>query len=103
MKQLFLLIALAFALVGCQAGSVSTDIQKIETACVASSAAIKVLTEADRADKLSAAQEEQVLHAISLINPICTPPDPQTLDSVKQQAFLDAVALLEARAAKVKP
>jgi hypothetical protein len=103
MKTMFLalLVALVVMLPGC--AGLTTQTQKIEAACTGSSTAIKVLTAANDAGKLSPAQQAEIKTAIDTISPICNADNPPTLDSVKQQAFEDAIALLEAKAKGVKP
>ena len=101
MKPLALLALLT--LTACQGNQVSTGTQTIEEGCVASSAAIKVLTAANHAGKLSVAQQDGVLRAIGLITPVCSGPAVPTLDSAGQAAFLAAVRAIESNAARVKP
>jgi hypothetical protein len=101
--KLALAILLTACLTACQGNQVSTGTQQIEQGCTAASAAIKVLTVANDKGKLSAAQQRATLTAIGLIDPVCASPTPPTLDTVKQQAFLQAIAALESNAKGVKP
>lgn len=102
MKSLFLAFALTLigSLAGCQAGGTLSNSQsnQIETACAASSAALKVLTVANDAKKLSAETQANVLKAAMTIQPVCGSPTPPTLDSLKLQAFMQAAALLGVQA-----
>lgn len=101
MKSIFA-IALALSLTGfsaCQ--STPTQTQNIEVACASASTALKVLTVANDAGKLTQAQQTQVISAAGEITPICTADNPPTLDSVKLQAFTRAVTILQSQAAKL--
>lgn len=96
---------LCIALVAC--GSVSTSTpstptQQIATGCASASAALKGLTVANIAGKLSEDQQTQVLAAANLVNPICASPTPPTLDTVKLAAFLHAITILQTQAEAIK-
>jgi hypothetical protein len=74
---------------------------QVETACATASAAVKALTVANNAGKLSPAQQTQILSAIGEVDPVCASPNPPTLDSLKMQAFLRGVSLLSAQAKRL--
>jgi len=101
MKSLLLALALAATIPGC--ASLDTPTKKIEAACLGSATAIKVLTAANDAGKLSADQQASVRKALDIIQPVCTAASPPSLDAIKQAAFADAIARLEAYAQGVKP
>lgn len=92
--------ALAAVIVGCRGAGLVTPAQQLAASCAASAAALKTLTIANDAGKLSAATQTSVLHAIGYINPVCTAPEPPTLDSIRAEAFRRAILLLEQEAVK---
>lgn len=110
MKTLIRWMVLFAILSGCASQSVSlTDLgfsagtDQIERGCVIASAAIKALTVANNAGNLSPAQQDRVLRAIGLIDPICKSPAPPTLDASGQSAFLAAVHALQTTQGELKP
>jgi hypothetical protein len=92
----------AAALVACGSVGTSTPQQQVASGCAASSAAIKALTIANDAGKLDAAQQSAILTAIGVIEPVCSAEVAPTLDTVKLAAFVQAIALLQAHAAKLE-
>lgn len=98
MKSLSLVACLVVA--GC--ATMTTNTQKIETACVSATAAIETLTVANNAGKLSEDQQKQVMNAIGYVSPICSAPTVPTLDDIKEQTFLGAVSLLQSTALGVE-
>jgi hypothetical protein len=95
-----LMFALLFLLAGCTTTGdlTASQLRTIETGCASASAALKVLTVANDAGKLSAETPRQVLSAAGTIAPICGADEPPTLTSLQMQAFTHAVALLGAHA-----
>lgn len=91
-----IVLALCIALAGCQNGGQLTPTQEqtLMTACASASASIKVLTEANKAGKLSEDMQDAVLEAIGIIDPVCGAEDTPTLTQLQQQAFQQAVAAL---------
>jgi hypothetical protein len=103
----FMLIALlaVFCTAGftsCSSMGINTDLQKIEASCASASASIKVLSAAASAGQLSPAQMSGVIAGAETIEPVCSAKDPPTLDSVKYEAFRQAVAELGSLAAQSK-
>lgn len=100
MLKLFYALALTLSLAACQTTNPTADqfTQEIETACASASTALKVLTVANDAGKLTPAQQTQILSAAGVITPVCGSPNPPTMDSLKMQAFLQAVTLLQGKA-----
>ena len=78
-------------------GGPSSDVQKIETACASVTTAVQGLTVANQQGKLTPAQKNSVLHALSVTTPICTAENPPTMDDLKMQAVDAAVAELRTR------
>lgn len=74
--------------------------QYVSLACASSSAAMKVVTVAINADKLSKEQRDIVGEAADRIAPICGSPTPPTLTSLQEEAFSQAVAVIAVQAAK---
>lgn len=97
-----LLLALS-ACGGCSGvATTSTSQQQVATGCATASAAIKSLTLANQFGKLSDDQQDAVLRAIGVTNPICAAPNPPTLDALKLLAFQQAIAILTAQAAELE-
>lgn len=82
------------ALSGCNSLSLESDTQKIEAGCASASAALKTLTAAQIAGKLDPAKAERISQAAHIIEPVCTAPEPPTMDSMKRAAFDQAIAEL---------
>jgi len=97
---LFVLIAGLALLQACAAVGIQTNAQRIATACAGASASIDLLTVANGMGKLSEAQQVAILNAIGVVAPICAADTPPTLDDVKQQAFVAAIAGLQLAAAQ---
>lgn len=91
------IIAITSGFTACSSLQLNTNAQKVEASCATASTALKGLTALNDAGKLSPAAQQDVLKAIAIVSPICTAPTPPTLDDVKMQAFVQAVALLQAR------
>lgn len=72
--------------------------QQIEMSCAASTTAIKALTAANVAGKLTLPQQKSVQQAIHTVAPICNAPTPPTLNDIEMQALVQAVVLLQTRA-----
>lgn len=101
MKNLWIaLITLTLsACSGCS--GLTTHEQQLAAGCASSSAALKALTVANDAGKLTPAQQTQIISAAGYIEPVCSADTPPTLDSVKLEAFARAIALLQAQAVSV--
>jgi len=105
---LMLTLAMTFAITACSGcttpGAELTDSQErtIATSCATASAALFVLTDANKAGKLSAEVQVQIAEGAALVVPICSAPEPPTLDSVQMYAFTQAVALLAAKSAEAR-
>lgn len=104
MKALLLTLALVMVTAGftsCASMGFNTDLQKIEASCATASGAMKILATNDNLHKLPAATQDAVIKAVGVISPTCTQNDPPTLDSIKYQAFQQAIAVLTGAQAKV--
>jgi hypothetical protein len=103
--KLFFTALLSLMLVACSGcsgiGGTTTETQQIATACASASAALRVLTVANDAGKLDADAQKAVITAIGITNPICAADTPPTMDTVKLQAFTQAIALLQAQALRL--
>lgn len=97
-----LAIAGAVALASCANLGIQTEAQKIAASCATASASIKVLTAANELGHLSSDAQSSVRAAIVVIEPICTSPEPPTLDDIKRQAFLMAITALQIAAVKAQ-
>lgn len=64
------------------------------TVCASASAAIKTITIADKAGKISPADEAKVTQAITVVAPICEAPTEPTLSDAERSAFEQAMFLL---------
>lgn len=100
-----LLLACVFAISGCESsGDAAADqaqqTETIATTCASASAALKVLTVANDAGKLSEDVQYKVGVAALRIQPICGSPNPPTLDAVLLEAFKANAATLAAEAAR---
>jgi len=91
------LITLTSAFGACSSMGTQSDTQKVEAACVSATSAIQALTVANEQGKLSASAKASVSQAVSVVTPICTAPEPPTMDSLKMSAFDSAVAVLKLR------
>lgn len=76
-----------------------THTQQEAAVCVSYSAALKVLTVANQAGKLSVSEQAQVTEANTLVSPVCLAETPPTLDDLKQAAVAAAVNRLALLAA----
>lgn len=101
-KTMFAGLALALAACGGVATTSSTPQQQVAAGCATAAAAIKSLTLANQFGKLSDDQQDAVLRAIGVTNPICAAPHPPTLDALKLLAFQQAIAILAAQAAELE-
>jgi hypothetical protein len=103
MFRSFLFATIALALSACgTVATTNTVPQQVATGCATASAAIKSLTLANQFGKLSDDQQDKVLQAISVTNPVCAAPTPPTLDALKLLAFQQAIARLAAEAAELE-
>ena len=87
------LILLALVLSGCATNPTQT--QTIATGCASASAALRVLTVANDAGKLSLDQQAKILESAQYITPICTAEVAPTLDAQGLISFAAAVAQLQ--------
>jgi uncharacterized protein YceK len=98
----FVLMLMVLALTACSGCSgIQTHNQQVATGCATASAAIRTLTVANEAGKLSAEQQQAVLSAIGHIEPICSADSPPTMDQLKLEAFTQAIAILQAQAVRI--
>lgn len=95
----FTAVLFALMLSACTSMGFKTESQRIAASCAIATATLEVLTVANQEGKLSPSQQTQILNAVGLITPICTAPEPPTLDDVKLSAFTQAIAILQTRAA----
>lgn len=99
----FLVLALAISLAACTTTQQAANVdQPVKYACATATAAIGTLTVANRAGKLSPANETKVTQAIGYVVPVCHSKTVPTLSTLEMQAFMDAVQLLSTQAAGVK-
>lgn len=104
--SLILALALSVLLSACNGASGpldSSQLRAVEIGCASASAALKTLTIANDAGKLTPAVQTAVLSAAGRVAPICGAPEPPTLDSLQMQAFQQAVGVLAAKAAESSP
>lgn len=85
----------------CQSMGFDTPSQQIAAGCATASATLKTLTLANQAGELTYDQQSAVLNAVGYITPICSAPEPPTLDTLKLEAFTRAIAILQSEAAKL--
>jgi len=90
MKRLLLV-----ALLVSSCSFLETNEQKIAASCAGASASLKALTAANELGKLTPEQQTIVISAMGVIAPICTAENPPTLDDVRREAFLQAIAALQ--------
>lgn len=100
MKARMLIAGVLLALAACS--SIQTQKQKVEVTCAGATTAIEALTVANKAHKLSTAQQVEVQKAISITDPICKAETPPTNDELKMQAFFAAATVLQNVLAGVK-
>ena len=97
-------LALCSVLGGCatsgQIAQVPDYTKEIGIACSAVSASFKVIRIANDAGKITKVQQDQVLAATKVTDPICGADKAPTLTSVAYDGFLQAVAVLQGIAAK---
>jgi hypothetical protein len=81
-------------------GQPLTQLQKIELGCTSASTAIKALTVARRAGKLTPLQVGKVTQAGVFLAPICMAESPPTLNFLQEAAFEEAVKMLVAEGSR---
>jgi hypothetical protein len=99
--SMMLMMVVALCLGACASIGIQTDAQRIAVACATASASVNVLTAASNMGKLDDDQRYMVLVAISAVSPICTAEVAPTLDDVKREAFMAAIAGLQLAATQV--
>lgn len=105
MLMLAILMACVFAISGCETTSSTADTHTntyVQTSCASASAALKVLTEANKAGKLSVETQQQVLDAATILVPVCGSTEPLPADSLAIAALREAVTLLTKKASEVR-
>mgnify|MGYP003385034856 CR=1 FL=1 len=90
--RLLLVLAMVVTVAGCKVGE---GAEQVATACASASAAIKVLTVANQAGKLSVEQQRYVVQTIGVIDPVCSRKTQPSLSDVQREAFLQAVTYLQ--------
>lgn len=99
-KKQSLLLALALSLAACAStgvnkGKPATHTQQIETTCVSVAGTLRAIHAASAFGKVSPAQHEVVVKALTVITPVCKDTaHPPTLTDVEYAAFQAAVAQL---------
>lgn len=96
--KFMLTVILSLSLTACASMGLRSDAQKIQFGCAAATTALEVLTEANRAGKISAAQKTEISKAGNELVPICMAPTTPTLDDLKKAGFAAAIARLQALA-----
>ena len=99
MKRILLFAAL-LSVAACDRLGLNTQSQQIAASCAVSAAALKTLTQANDAGKLTPEQAANILHAVGYITPVCSAPEAPTLDTIRLRAFESAIQFLQSEAAK---
>lgn len=100
-KRLSLAASLAM-LSACATLGITTDAQRIATACASASASIKMLVAARDLGYMTDEQAAGARIAIAAINPICSADKAPTLDDAKMGAFLGAINALQLAATQAQ-
>jgi len=98
----FIAVFALAAVAACAPLGIKTEAQKIAASCATASASIKVLTAANELGKLTPQAQAGVISAVGIIAPICGAEQAPTLDDVKREAFLAAIAALQLAATQAQ-
>lgn len=103
MARKYLIAGLALALAACgSVGTTTTAEQQIAGGCLTLATAVRTITLADQFGKVTEDQRAAVRTARGIADPICRAPQAPTVDALKLQAFLQAIAILQAHAADLE-
>ena len=92
LAMLVCMVGLMTGFSGCASMGLTSDVQKIEASCASGTAALQGIAAANRAGKVTAAQNAVVARALPAFTEVCTADTPPTLDSLKGRAMQEAVA-----------